>query len=38
VRHGAPRLGQHSAEVLGEIGLSAADIADLRRQGVVGEA
>jgi crotonobetainyl-CoA:carnitine CoA-transferase CaiB-like acyl-CoA transferase len=37
IRHGAPRLGQHSAEVLAEIGLSADDIALLRRQGVVGE-
>ena len=37
IRHGAPRLGQHSAEVLAEIGLSAADITDLHRQGVVGE-
>ena len=37
VRHGAPRLGQHSAEVLAELGLSPDDIADLRRQGVVGD-
>src|SRR4029079_19049018 len=37
IRHGAPRLGQHSAEVLAEIGLSAADITDLHPQGVVGE-
>jgi crotonobetainyl-CoA:carnitine CoA-transferase CaiB-like acyl-CoA transferase len=37
VRHGAPRLGQHSAEVLAELGLSADDIAGLRRQGVIGE-
>jgi crotonobetainyl-CoA:carnitine CoA-transferase CaiB-like acyl-CoA transferase len=37
VRHGAPRLGQHSGEVLTELGLSADDIAGLRRQGVVGE-
>jgi crotonobetainyl-CoA:carnitine CoA-transferase CaiB-like acyl-CoA transferase len=37
VRHGAPRLGQHSGEVLAELGLSADDIAGLRRQGVVGE-
>ena len=36
IRHGAPRLGQHSAEVLADLGLSAADIAALRRQGVVG--
>ena len=38
VRHGAPRLGEHSAEVLAELGLSADDIADLRREGVVGSA
>jgi crotonobetainyl-CoA:carnitine CoA-transferase CaiB-like acyl-CoA transferase len=37
VRHGAPRLGQHSGEVLAELGLTADDIAGLRRQGVVGE-
>jgi crotonobetainyl-CoA:carnitine CoA-transferase CaiB-like acyl-CoA transferase len=37
VRRGAPRLGQHSEEVLAELGLSADDIAGLRRQGVVGE-
>ncbi len=37
VRHGAPRLGQHSREVLAELGLSADEIAVLRRRGVVGE-
>jgi crotonobetainyl-CoA:carnitine CoA-transferase CaiB-like acyl-CoA transferase len=37
VRHGAPRLGQHSAEVLAELGLSTDEIGDLRRQGVIGE-
>ena len=37
VRHGAPRLGQHSGVVLAELGLSAADIAGLRREGVIGE-
>ena len=36
IRHGAPRLGQHTAEVLGELGLSDADIADLRGQRVTG--
>src|SRR4029079_14831771 len=36
VRRGAPRLGEHSAEVLAELGLSADEIAGLRRQGGVG--
>jgi len=31
----APRLGQHSDEILGEFGLEAAEIASLREQGVV---
>lgn len=30
-----PKLGQHTDEVLGGLGLSAAEIADLRSQGVV---
>ncbi|NLN10419.1 MAG: CoA transferase [Acidobacteria bacterium] len=30
-----PKLGQHTDEVLGGLGLSAAEIADLRAQGVV---
>jgi crotonobetainyl-CoA:carnitine CoA-transferase CaiB-like acyl-CoA transferase len=38
VRHGAPKLGQHTAEVLAELGLSDADIAALREQGVCGSA
>jgi crotonobetainyl-CoA:carnitine CoA-transferase CaiB-like acyl-CoA transferase len=37
VRRGAPRLGQHSEEVLAELGLADEEIAGLRRQGVVGE-
>jgi crotonobetainyl-CoA:carnitine CoA-transferase CaiB-like acyl-CoA transferase len=37
VRYGAPRLGEHTREVLSELGLSAADIASLRRQRVIGE-
>jgi crotonobetainyl-CoA:carnitine CoA-transferase CaiB-like acyl-CoA transferase len=36
VRRGAPRLGQHSEEVLAELGLTQDDVAGLRRQGVVG--
>jgi crotonobetainyl-CoA:carnitine CoA-transferase CaiB-like acyl-CoA transferase len=34
VRYGAPLLGQHTEEVLGELGLSRADIAALQKQGV----
>ncbi len=33
---GAPRLGQHNREVLGEIGLSDAEIADLAARGIIG--
>ncbi len=32
---GAPALGQHTAEVLGEAGLGAAEIADLATRGIV---
>jgi len=35
-RHMAPELGQHSDEILAELGRSAAEIAELRRRGVVG--
>ena len=28
VRHGAPRLGEHTGEVFAELGLSEAEIAD----------
>jgi formyl-CoA transferase len=35
VKHPPPKLGQHTNEVLGEIDLSADDIAALRRDGVV---
>ena len=31
-----PHLGQHTDEILGEIGLSAADITKLRADGVIG--
>jgi crotonobetainyl-CoA:carnitine CoA-transferase CaiB-like acyl-CoA transferase len=30
----APRLGEHSAEVLREVGYSDAEIADLAKRGV----
>ncbi len=35
IRRPAPRLGEHTAELLGEIGLGAADVARLRAEGVV---
>jgi crotonobetainyl-CoA:carnitine CoA-transferase CaiB-like acyl-CoA transferase len=37
VRYGAPRLGEHTGQVLAELGLSSAEIANLRRQRVIGE-
>jgi|RhiMetdeSRZDD1v2_1073273.scaffolds.fasta_scaffold61117_6 crotonobetainyl-CoA:carnitine CoA-transferase CaiB-like acyl-CoA transferase len=37
IRNGAPRLGEHTAEVLEELGLGASEIAALRRQRVVGD-
>ncbi len=37
IRRGAPRLGQHTDEVLREAGLSEAEIGELRAQSVVGE-
>jgi crotonobetainyl-CoA:carnitine CoA-transferase CaiB-like acyl-CoA transferase len=37
VRYGAPRLGEHTREVLGELGLSPAAIASLRRERVIGD-
>ena len=36
VRHGAPLLGQHTEEILAEIGLGQADIEAMRRDGVIG--
>ncbi len=35
VRRPAPELGEHNAEVLGELGFSAPEIAQLRERGVV---
>ncbi|WP_291989073.1 CaiB/BaiF CoA-transferase family protein [Candidatus Accumulibacter sp. ACC007] len=35
VRHGAPAAGEHSAEILGEAGFSAREIATLRAQQVI---
>jgi crotonobetainyl-CoA:carnitine CoA-transferase CaiB-like acyl-CoA transferase len=36
VRHGAPRLGEHTHEVFAELGLSETEIAGLRSQGICG--
>lgn len=36
IRHGAPRLGEHTDDVLAEIGLSKLDIEELRAAAVVG--
>jgi crotonobetainyl-CoA:carnitine CoA-transferase CaiB-like acyl-CoA transferase len=36
LRRGAPRLGEHSKEVLRELGLAAGEIDRLRSQGVIG--
>ncbi len=35
IAHPAPTLGQHSAEILGEAGLSADEIADLQKSGAL---
>ncbi len=37
-RRPAPRLGEHSVEVLRETGYSDAEIADLQRHGVTSKA
>ena len=37
LRRGAPRLGEHTDEVLGEFGLTGPEIGALRKQGVIGE-
>ncbi len=36
IRHGAPKLGQHNAEILGEAGFSLDEIAALEGAGVLG--
>ena len=33
-----PKLGEHNAEILAEAGLTAAEIADLKAKGALGEA
>ncbi len=38
LRSDPPRIGQHAGSVLGEIGLSAGDVARLRSAGVIGPA
>jgi crotonobetainyl-CoA:carnitine CoA-transferase CaiB-like acyl-CoA transferase len=38
IRRGAPRLGQHSAEILAELGLGEAEIAALREARIIGRA
>ncbi len=35
IHHDAPAIGQHTDEVLGALGLTTADLADLRAQGVI---
>ena len=35
INHDAPTIGQHTDEVLGSLGLTATELADLRAQGVI---
>jgi crotonobetainyl-CoA:carnitine CoA-transferase CaiB-like acyl-CoA transferase len=35
IHHDAPTIGQHTDEVLGALGLTTADLVDLRAQGVI---
>ncbi len=35
IREAAPTLGQHNAEIYGKLGLSAADIEQLQRDGII---
>ena len=36
IRHGAPRLGEHTGEILRELGLTEAEIGELGRHGAIG--
>ena len=36
IRRGAPRLGEHNGEILGELGLTEAEIGELGRHGAIG--
>ena len=38
IRFGAPRLGEHTRELLAELGLTALEIRDLELKGVIGAA
>ncbi len=36
LRRPAPRLGEHTAEILGSLGLGAAEIEALASEGIIG--
>ena len=36
IRRGAPRLGEHTGEILRELGLTEAEIGELGRHGAIG--